>query len=78
MSEQDQPQREPTPEEIKEYKEKMEKFYDEEIPFLEKKAKYENLLATIDEARLRQLTSILRLAQLQAPPQSQNPTPKQD
>lgn len=81
MSDQNQAQKEPTPEEIKAYKEKMEKFYDEEIPFLEKKAKYEELQAIIDEARLRQFTSMLRLAQLQNVPEpkaQENLTPNKD
>lgn len=76
MSQADKPMQELTPEEVKAYKDKMEKRYDEEIPFLEKQVKYEELHARIDEARLRQYSAMLRLAQLQTPPEEK--TPKQD
>ena len=83
MSDQENDQQKaPTPEEIKAYKKKMETLYDEEIPFLEKQVKYEELHARIDEARLRQQTAMLRSIQLQNPPVNKeegakNP-PKQD
>jgi len=55
----------PTPEQIKEHRELMGKFYEENIPFLEKQSKYETLLADIQEARVRRMHMTIQQAQLQ-------------
>ena len=66
MSDQQRP--EPTPEEIANYRKKMDQFYDEEIPLLEKKLKYETLLASIEEQKVKMFSNVLRFAQMTTPP----------
>lgn len=65
------PQQELSPEEIKARKEEMLAFYDNEIPFLEKRAKYEMLLADIDEARTRRLMANVQMASMMTGPESE-------
>jgi|LauGreDrversion4_2_1035121.scaffolds.fasta_scaffold01264_3 hypothetical protein len=60
--------RQATPEEIQKQREIMLQFYEEEIPLLEKRKHYDNLLADIEEARLRRLVAIVRGANLTNPP----------
>jgi len=64
-----QDQRQPTPEEIKAYRDQMLKFYKEETPLLKAQSEYEKLKADIDEHRLRSLMNRIRYAQAVSPPQ---------
>ncbi len=47
----------PTDEETKNMLDKMEKFYDEQLPFLRKKHEFDTMNAEIDEARIRSLAA---------------------
>ena len=64
----DENRTEPTPEEIAEYRKRMDAFYDAEIPLLEKKLKYETLLASIEEQKVKTFTNMIRFAQMATPP----------
>lgn len=66
--EQDQEQKEPTPEEIAAYRAEMEKFYDDQLPLIRKQREYEMALADIEEARTRVAIAIMRKAQVMAGP----------
>lgn len=55
--------KEPTEAEIREYQEKMDKYYDDRLPFLRKKHEFDTLTADIDEARVRSIEARNRLAQ---------------
>lgn len=63
--------REPTPEEIQEMRERMEGYYVAQIPFLEKQLKYETLLAEIEIARARRVEMTIRIAQMTTPMQQE-------
>lgn len=63
MSEQET-KKEMSPEEIKQMQDKMEKFYDERTPFLEKQCKYEELAGRIEAARYLRMESIAKQAHL--------------
>lgn len=63
-----QEEREPTPQELNEYRESMKKFYDQQIPMLKKQREYETLLADIEEARAKRITMNIRIAQMMAGP----------
>lgn len=56
-----------SPKEIKEMRAKTEAWYDEQIPFLEKQFNYEDLVAKIEEAKLRKLHAIMQMAHLMNP-----------
>jgi len=45
-------------------KKNLMKFYDEEIPFLEKKAKYESLLTEIEVAEMTRIEIMMRKGQM--------------
>lgn len=68
MSEEQDQDREPTPEELAEYREKMNKFYEEQLPLLRLQKEYETLLADIEEAKTRRVTMVIRQAQMLTPP----------
>ena len=61
-------EREPTPEEIKAFKDNQHKHYKEQLPFLKITLEYERYIADIEEARLKYYTMRMRVAQLLAPP----------
>lgn len=71
------PQQEPTPEEIREMRDRMHEYYKDQIPFLESQKEYETLLSEIEIARLRRIDATLRIAQLTAPPQEQKEAPEE-
>lgn len=68
MSETNTNAAEPTAEELQEYRKKMDQFYDEQTPLLQKQFEYEDLLARIEEARAKRLTMSMRIAQIMAGP----------
>lgn len=57
-------QREPTEQEIKDYQAKMLSFYKAQIPFLKAQATYSDLMASIDEAKVRSLSAKMQYTQL--------------
>jgi len=67
-------EKEMTPEEMDQMRNNMVEFYTAQIKVLEPQAKYEELLAQIEEFRLRQAVAIVRYATvMQGPPQSKEP-----
>lgn len=74
MSTEEIQDREPTPEEIQEMRDRMESYYDNQIPFLEKQVKYENLLADIELARAKRIEMTIRIAQMTMGPQQEENT----
>ena len=66
-----------TPEEIAERKANMEKFYDEQTPFLVKQCKYEELASRIEVARFNRNEAMYKAAQLAMHIQSNQPVEKQ-
>ena len=64
-------EREPTAEEIQEMRERMQSYYENQIPFLEKQLKYENLLADIELARAKRIEMTIRIAQMTMGPQDE-------
>jgi len=72
MSTEPNVEREPTPEEIQEMRNRMSEYYDNQIPFLEKQVKYENLLADIELARAKRIEMTIRIAQMTMGPQQDN------
>lgn len=65
-----------TPEEIAQRKAQMEKFYDEQLPFLEKQCKYEELTSRIEVARFTRNEAMFKSAQLAMHIQSNQPVDK--
>lgn len=61
--------REPTPEEIAEMRERMMEYYENQIPFLTKQKDYETLLSEIEIARARRVEASIRIAQMTMGPQ---------
>jgi hypothetical protein len=53
-----------TEEQVQKIRQEAVAFYDEEIPFLEKQASYERLIADIEESRLKRLKAIIQYAQI--------------
>jgi outer membrane protein TolC len=53
---------------IREWREKMTNYYNDQLPLLETQKKYETLLADIEEARARRMTMSIRLAQMMSGP----------
>jgi len=64
-------EKEPTAEEIQEMRERMQSYYENQIPFLEKQLKYENLLADIELARAKRIEMTIRIAQMTMGPQEE-------
>lgn len=64
-------EREPSAEEIQEMRERMTAYYENQIPFLEKQLKYENLLADIEMARAKRIEMTIRIAQMTMGPQEE-------
>jgi hypothetical protein len=56
-----------TPEEIEKQREELKTFYDEEIPLLQKRAEYEELVTRIEEARFNRFQIKMAKAQIMAP-----------
>jgi len=52
-------------------KEELIEFYNEAVPQLEAQLQYEDLVADIEEARLRRIMAQARIAQIMAPPQEE-------
>lgn len=71
MSSEPNVEREPTAEEIAEMREKMQAYYDNQIPFLQKQKEYENLLADIELARAKRIEMTIRIAQMTMGPQDE-------
>lgn len=69
MSTEEIQDREPTPEEIQEMRDRMQSYYDNQIPFLEKQKQYEILLADIEQARARRIEMTIRIAQMTMGPE---------
>ena len=63
------------PEMVKEYIEKMSKFYEQQIPFLETQFKFEKLSADIAEQRARRVAMEIRYAEMTTPPSKEPETP---
>ena len=76
MSSEPQVEKEPTPEEIAEMRERMQVYYDNQIPFLQKQKEYETLLADIEMARARRIEMTIRIAQMTMGP-SEDPSDEQ-
>lgn len=57
-----------TEEQLLEIRKRMIKYYKDQIGVLEPQAKYETLLADIEEARARRMQMSIRLAQMMAGP----------
>lgn len=69
MSTEEIQDREPTPEEIAEMRERMLEYYENQIPFLTKQKEYETLLSEIEIARARRVEASIRIAQMTMGPQ---------
>ena len=61
---------------LEEIRERNLKFYEEQIPYLTKTLEYEEVLAHIEEARLRKVEAMIRLASLLH--EGENKEPKVD
>lgn len=71
------PQSEPLSEEqLLEIRKRMIKYYKDQIGVLEPQAKYETLLADIEEARARRMQMSIRLAQMMAGPKEPEKRPE--
>lgn len=73
MTNEETVEKEPTAEEIHEMRERMQSYYENQIPFLEKQLKYENLLADIELARAKRIEMTIRIAQMTMGPQEEEP-----
>jgi hypothetical protein len=65
-------ERDYTPQEIETMRKDTVKFYKDKISVLSLQAEHEELLAKISEAQLRQVTAIIRRAQLTAAPSEED------
>lgn len=65
-----------TPEEILERRKVMLAFYNDQKPLLEAQKLNENLMADIEEARLRRVRATLTIGQMMAPPIAEQPKAK--
>lgn len=63
--------REPTPQEIAEMRERMQSYYETQIPFLTKQKDYETLLMDIEIARARRIEATIRIAQMTMGPENE-------
>jgi hypothetical protein len=61
-----QHQEELSPEQLKERRAEMQKFYEDSVPYLEAQAKYEKLLTDVEEARYKRATMQLQYANMMA------------
>lgn len=59
--------------EMAQMKEQNKEFMERELPYMRIQAEYEKLIAEIDEARLRSVMAMSRLAQLTAPQEAKEP-----
>ena len=57
-----------TQEELQARKAELKTHFEKEIPFLETQLKYETLMADIEEQRARRTYSMVKMAQMIAPP----------
>jgi hypothetical protein len=57
-----------TQEELQARKAELKAHFEREIPFLETQLKYETLMADIEEQRARKTYSMVKMAQMMAPP----------
>lgn len=64
-----------SPEELAKRKKDLIKFYKDQIELLKPQNEYHELLATIEEAKLRRLVAMMRVAQVMAPPDPQQDGP---
>jgi hypothetical protein len=71
MSTEEIQETEPTQEEIQEMRERMQSYYENQIPFLQKQKEYEMLLADIEQARARRIEMTIRIAQMTMGPQEE-------
>ena len=62
-----------TPEEIVARKQEMLDFYREQIEFMKIQHEFEKLSADIEDERLRRMVAMIRQAQLQTPPDTEDP-----
>lgn len=62
-----------SPEQMKQMRLRMKDYYEEQIPFLKLQHEYENLLAGIEEARLRKVRAMYTFAQMMAGPPEPEP-----
>jgi hypothetical protein len=77
MSEKTNPQeQEMTPEQMKEMRAKMHAYYEEQLPLVRLQSEYEKSLADIEEARARRITMSIRIAELMARQNDEEPIAK--
>lgn len=62
-----------TAEELKARKAELKAHFEQEISFLETQLKYETLMADIEEQRARRTYSMVKIAQMVAPPSEEAP-----
>lgn len=62
-----------TQEELQARKAELKTHFEKEIPFLETQLKYETLMADIEEQRARRTYSMVKMAQMIAPPSEETP-----
>jgi hypothetical protein len=60
-----------TPEQLKKRRDDLVNYYKNQTLVLEAQLKYENVMADIEEARVKRMTMIMRQAQMAAPPQEE-------
>lgn len=65
-----------THEELEARKAELKAHFEKEIPFLETQLKYETLMADIEEQRARRTYSMVKMAQMMAPPSEETVEPK--
>jgi len=70
------PEKEYTAEEIAAAQAQRTEFYNSNLPVLRLQKEYEELLALIEESRLRRLNAIMRYAQLTTPPEEKEEKPE--
>lgn len=63
--------------EMAQMKEQNKEFMERELPYMRIQAEYEKLIAEIDEARLRSVMAMSRLAQLTPPQEVKELTPNE-
>lgn len=73
LNETDTPEKEYTPEEIKEMRDKMRKSYTESIETLKLQDEFERLTANITENQAKTMMNQIRMAQMMAGPPKETP-----
>lgn len=63
-----------SPEEILTRKQEMLDFYREQVEFMKVQHEFEKLSADIEDERLRRMVAMIRQAQLQTPPDAEEPS----